>query len=312
MKSYALATYASAEGPSTALLLDGTPVDARAIAEAAGLEGFSGGLDDVFRQWTNLEAQVESLAARAATMLEDGQLQVLPADTRFLAPFRPARMFCAASNYIEHAAEMGTVLAAKANSNPFIFMKAPSCVVGDHQPVVKPARCEMLDWEVELGAVIGRRCRRLSVEEALSVVAGYTIVNDVTARDLNVREDFPFKFDWFQGKSWDSFGPMGPVVVPASCFGDPHDVSLKLTVNGELMQDGNTNKLIFNIAEQIAYLSTILTLEPGDVIATGTPDGVGMGRGVFLKPGDVMVATIDGVGSLTNPVIAEDDNVQSR
>jgi 2-keto-4-pentenoate hydratase/2-oxohepta-3-ene-1,7-dioic acid hydratase in catechol pathway len=161
----------------------------------------------------------------------------------------------------------------------------------------------MLDWEVELGAVIGRRCRHLSVDEAMDVIAGYTIVNDVSARDLNMRDDFPFKFDWFRGKSYDTFGPMGPWIVPASCFGNPHDVRLTLKVNDEVMQDGNTNQMIFNIAEQIAYLSNVLTLEPGDVIATGTPDGVGMGRGVYLKGGDVMIASVERIGSLTNRVV---------
>lgn len=306
MSDFGLASYRVPEGIRPALAFDGRLVDLETAARAASAsptDWLAGGLDGIFRNWGTTESKLDELASRTVELFGAGKLEALPSDTRPTAPFTPVRMFCAASNYVEHAEEMGTVLAAKVNSNPFIFMKAPSCVVGDGDAVVKPSGCEMLDWEVELGAVIGTRCRNVSVEKALDVVAGYTIVNDVTARDLNVRDDFPFKFDWFQGKSWDTFGPLGPRVVPASRFGDPHDVALRLSVNDEMMQDGSTDKLIFNVAEQIAYLSRILTLQPGDVIATGTPDGVGMGRGVFLKAGDIMAATIDGIGTLTNPVV---------
>ncbi|GJL82522.1 MAG: 2-hydroxyhepta-2,4-diene-1,7-dioate isomerase [marine bacterium B5-7] len=312
MSSYGLATYLSTAQSRAALVFDQRLVDLSDAAKAVNGDAepgwLAGGLDGIFRQWEDVRDEIDALANSAAKLVADGTLKLLPEGTRVAPPLRPERMFCAASNYIEHAEEMGTVLAAKANSNPFIFMKAPSCIVGNGDAVVKPTRTEMLDWEVELGVVIGRRCRYVSIDNALDVIAGYTIVNDVTARDLNVRDDFPFKFDWFQGKSWDTFGPIGPWVIPASVFGDPHDVSLKLSVNDELMQDGNTNKLIFNIAEQIAYLSDILTLLPGDVIATGTPDGVGMGRGVYLHKGDVMKATIAGIGSLTNPITDEADS----
>ena len=163
----------------------------------------------------------------------------------------------------------------------------------------------MLDWEVELAAVIGKRARRVSVEKALDYVAGYSIVNDVSARDLNMRSDYPFKFDWFQGKCHDTFAPFGPWIVPSWLIKDPQDLRMQLTVNGKSMQDDSTKNMIWTVREQIAYLSTIVTLEPGDVIATGTPAGVGMGRGIYLKNGDVMEATLEKIGSLRNPVAAE-------
>jgi 2-keto-4-pentenoate hydratase/2-oxohepta-3-ene-1,7-dioic acid hydratase in catechol pathway len=213
------------------------------------------------------------------------------------------RIFCAASNFIEHANEMGTVLAAKAESRPYMFLKLQNTVIGPGEAVRKPRETAQLDWEVELGAVIGRRARRVSVAQALDYVAGYTVVNDVSARDLNVRGDYPFKFDWFQGKCHDTFAPLGPCIVPAWQIPDPQAVKLKLTVNGKTMQEDSTANMIWSVREQIAYLSTIVTLEPGDVIATGTPTGVGMGRGIFLKSGDVMEASIEGIGAIRNPVV---------
>jgi 2-keto-4-pentenoate hydratase/2-oxohepta-3-ene-1,7-dioic acid hydratase in catechol pathway len=133
----------------------------------------------------------------------------------------------------------------------------------------------------------------------------YSIVNDISARDLNMRDDYPFKFDWFQGKCHDTFAPFGPCLVPAWSIPDPQAVDLLLTVNGAEMQKDSTKNMIWTLLEQIDYLSTIVTLEPGDVIATGTPTGVGMGRGVYLKAGDVISATIDGIGTITNTVVAE-------
>ena len=225
---------------------------------------------------------------------------------KLTAPVRPARVFAAASNYVDHADEMGTVLEAKANSRPYMFLKTGTTVIGPGESVLIPPESDKVDWEVELGVVIGARCRRISAEDALDCVAGYTIVNDVSARDLTRREDYPFKFDWFQGKNFDTFCPLGPWIVPARFIPDPQTLHLRLAVNGEAMQDASTAEMIFTVREQIAYLSSLLTLEPGDVIATGTPTGVGMSRGIFLKPGDVMVASIDAIGALENPVSAED------
>jgi 2-keto-4-pentenoate hydratase/2-oxohepta-3-ene-1,7-dioic acid hydratase in catechol pathway len=200
---------------------------------------------------------------------------------------------------------MGTVLAAKAQSKPYMFLKLQDTVIGPEDEIVKPPETEKLDWEVELGAVIGRQARRIGVDQALDCVAGYTVVNDVSARDLNTRSDYPFKFDWFQGKCWDSFAPLGPWITPAWLIPDPQALSLRLSVNGKVMQEDTTAHMIWTVREQISYLSQILTLRPGDVIATGTPTGVGMAHGVFLQHGDVVEAEVGGIGVLRNRVAAE-------
>jgi 2,4-diketo-3-deoxy-L-fuconate hydrolase len=215
------------------------------------------------------------------------------------------RIFCAAANYIEHAKEMGSVLAAKAQSKPYMFLKLQDTVIGPGDDIVKPPETAKLDWEVELGVVIARQARRIGVEEALDYVAGYTVVNDVSARDLNKRSDYPFAFDWFQGKSWDTFAPLGPWIVPAWLITDPQKLNLRLTVNGKEMQKDSTANMIWNVREQVSYLSQILTLRPGDVIATGTPTGVGAAHGIFLKHGDQVEATVEGIGTLANRVVDE-------
>jgi len=250
--------------------------------------------------------ELDKLAETAASMVASGELSpVVDGVERLLAPLNPPRIFGTASNYIEHAAEMNTILAAKEDSSPYIFLKASTSVIGTGQTVMIPPETEKPDWEVELGVVIGKGGRRIKKENALEHIAGYTIVNDVSARDMNRRTDYPFKHDWFRGKSWDTFCPMGPWFVPRSCISDLHKLPLKLKLNDKQVQDGNTSELIWNVFEQIEYLSSILTLQPGDVIMTGTPAGVGMGMGMFLKPGDVMECSIDGIGSLCNPVAAE-------
>jgi 2-keto-4-pentenoate hydratase/2-oxohepta-3-ene-1,7-dioic acid hydratase in catechol pathway len=200
---------------------------------------------------------------------------------------------------------MGTVLAAKSQSKPYMFLKLSNTVIGDGETIQMPPETTKLDWEVELAAVIGKRCRRVAVEDALDAVACYTIVNDISARDLNIRGDYPFKHDWFQGKCHDTFAPIGPWLVPAWQIPDPQAVNMRLDVNGEPMQQDSTANMIWTVREQIAYLSTIVTLEPGDVVATGTPTGVGMGRGVYLNAGDKLVASIEGIGRLSNQVQAE-------
>ena len=200
---------------------------------------------------------------------------------------------------------METELAKKAESEPYIFLKTVESCIGPNETVIVPEQVSRPDWEVELGVVIGTPGKRIKTEDAFDHIAGYTIVNDVSARDKTRRSDFPFSHDWFRGKSYDTFNPMGPWFVPRECLGDPHDIKLGLSVNGEVMQDGNTSEMIFNIYEQIAYLSAILELKPGDLIASGTPAGVGMGRGVFLQHGDLIEAWVDGIGALNNPVERE-------
>ncbi len=310
MSWIALATYEQSEKRAAALVSEGRLYDLQACL-SAGLpavpaDWLAGGVEAMVRAGDAAQHWLRDASEPFAAMVSQGKVQPVSAQSaRVVAPYVPQRIFCAASNYASHASEMGTVLAAKSQSKPYMFLKLANCVVGTGDVVQMPPETTKLDWEVELAAVIGRRCRRISVEDALDAVAFYTVVNDVSARDLNVRSDYPFKHDWFQGKCHDTFAPFGPWLVPASQIPDPQQVQMRLDVNGEPMQQDTTANMIWSVREQIAYLSTIVTLEPGDVVATGTPTGVGMGRGVYLKAGDRMVATVDGIGSLSNEVRAE-------
>lgn len=311
MVDFGLATYKADKELRSVLVLNDAFYDLEAALmaaepkDAALAASARAGLQSLFDHWPTVGKKLAGLAAVFGDLAAKRKITPLPdAARRLAAPYRPQRIFAAAANYIEHAEEMGTVLATKANSKPYIFMKADSSVVGPDATVIIPPESSQVDWEVELAAVIGKEARHVSIGEALDYVAGYTVINDVSARDLNVRNDFPFKFDWFQGKSFDTFAPLGPWVVPASAIPDPQKLRLRLSVNGTLMQDASSEGMIFTVREQIAYLSSILTLRPGDVIATGTPTGVGMGRGIFLKDGDVMEASIEHIGTLRNPVAA--------
>jgi len=301
MSWYALATLEHADGPAALVLPDGA-VPLADLPDAGDIARLS--VTDIIRRWDGLEARIDQLAVAADNGARQG-IVALARNPRTAVPFQPFRIFGAASNYIEHAAEMETKLAAKVDSTPFVFMKSQSSIIGPDEPVVLPPESQKVDWEVELGVVIGKAGRRIPEVRALDHVAGYVVVNDISARDLTRRTDFPFSHDWFRGKSFDSFTPVGPWFVPKSCVPDLHRLRLTLSVNGEMMQDGTSADMIFNAFEQIAYLSRLLELRPTDLLATGTPAGVGMARGIFLKPGDQMVAGIEHVGTIANPVIAE-------
>lgn len=310
MSWIALATYRREDRLAPALVLQNRLYDMEK-ALAVGLpparaEWITGGIESMLKDWDRARAWLEASTPVALSLADSGAIRpVANGASAVAAPYVPQRIFCAASNYASHANEMGTVLAAKSQSKPYMFLKLSNTVIGDGEPIQMPPETTKLDWEVELAAVIGKRCRRVPVEDALDAVACYTIVNDISARDLNIRTDYPFKHDWFQGKCHDTFAPIGPWLVPASQMPDPQAVQLRLDVNDEPMQQDSTANMIWTVREQIAYLSTIVTLEPGDVIATGTPTGVGMGRGVYLKAGDRLVASIEGIGRLSNQVQAE-------
>jgi len=260
----------------------------------------SAGVAGMLDGWLDVAPALAALAENVAAA--GPKYEPLGTGTQLCEPYRPIRIFATASNYVEHAQEMGTVLAAKSESQPYVFMKADSSVIGPDAAVILPERAQKVDWEVELAAVIGIGGRDIPVEKALDHVAAYSVINDITSRDLTRRSDFPFKFDWFRGKSFDTFAPLGPWLVPAACIGDPQSLRLTLDVNGTRKQDDSTGSMIFSVAEQISYLSSILTLRPGDLIATGTPDGVGMGTGEFLNCGDIVTAAVEKVGAITNPI----------
>jgi 2-keto-4-pentenoate hydratase/2-oxohepta-3-ene-1,7-dioic acid hydratase in catechol pathway len=218
-------------------------------------------------------------------------------EVRILAPIpRPPKIMCIGVNYADHAAEAGRALPRW----PSVFMKAPSAVVGPGEPIVRPPTTERLDYEVELAVVIGRTAKAVPREEAMAHVAGYTIMNDVSARDLQLGKDGGI----ILGKNFDTSAPLGPCLTLVDEITDPTDLRLRTWVNGELRQDGTTHNLIFDIPALISFLTRQLTLEPGDVIATGTPAGVGLGMDpqVWLQPGDAIQMEIDGIGVLMNHV----------
>ena len=216
---------------------------------------------------------------------------------RLLAPIpRPRKnVFCMGRNYAEHAAERG----AAPPERPVFFTKPATTVIGPGAPIVRHAVTQALDYEVELAAVVGQRGRDLALEGALGYVFGYVVLNDVTARDLQKAHQ-----QWFKGKSLDSFCPMGPALVTADEVPDPQALGIRLRVNGETRQEASTAQMIFGVAALLASLSAGMTLEPGDVLATGTPSGVGAASGRYLEPGDIVEAEIDGLGTLRNPVVA--------
>ncbi len=218
----------------------------------------------------------------------------------------PPNIYCAAANYVDHSKEMGeSQLPDKREARPYFFTKSPrQTVIGPDEAIRIPYPEARVDWEAEIGVVIGRPCRKVTVSEAMGYVAGFTILNDVSDRARNFRKDWHFKFDWLGGKSFNTSAPMGPWITPIEFMPNPHQLAIQLWVNDALMQNASSRQMYFTIPEQIEYLSDLMTLLPGDVISTGTPSGVGHAQGRYLKPGDTVTITIEGLGSLRNPVIA--------
>ncbi len=236
---------------------------------------------------------------RAAEAVQKGETHYDPDFTHRLAPVPdPRKVVCLGLNYRDHAIETG----AEIPTEPVIFNKFPSTIIGPEQPIILPKVSHEVDYEAELVVVIGGGGRDIPQEQAMDHVAGYMVGHDVSARDWQLRK--PGK-QWLAGKSFDTFAPTGPDLVTADEVPDPHDLGIRLHLNGKTMQDSSTAQLIFRIDAVIAYLSQICTLEPGDLIFTGTPPGVGMAQNppVWLKPGDMVEVEIDGLGTLKNPVV---------
>jgi 2-keto-4-pentenoate hydratase/2-oxohepta-3-ene-1,7-dioic acid hydratase in catechol pathway len=230
---------------------------------------------------------------------ENGWL-VPSSDAYWFAPVpRPGKIICIGLNYRDHAAESNMAIPEK----PIMFSKFSTCVIAPGEPVVVPSTSSQVDYEAELAVVIGRRAKHVSAESAYDYVLGYTAFNDVSARDFQFADG-----QWQRGKSCDTFAPMGQTIVTTDVIKDPHKLSIKLVLNGQTMQDSNTDQLIFGVPALIEHITQSITLEPGDVIATGTPPGVGFARKppVFLKPGDQMEVLIEGIGGLGNPVVNDE------
>jgi len=241
-----------------------------------------------------LEADALEAVSRA---LESGTGVRTPLDgARLASPIpRPPKIVCVGLNYLDHATEQNVPLP----EHPLLFSKATSSVVGPYDDVVLPAESEQVDYEVELAVVIGRTATAVSEADAYDYIAGYTVANDVSARDIQFRQQ-----QWHQGKSYDTFCPMGPWLVTKDEITDPNALAVKLTLNGEVLQDSNTDNLIFNVPTLVSRISSAMTLFPGDVISTGTPAGVGVFRDpkILLKAGDYMETWVEGIGTLKNHV----------
>jgi 2-keto-4-pentenoate hydratase/2-oxohepta-3-ene-1,7-dioic acid hydratase in catechol pathway len=241
-----------------------------------------------------LDAGIAKLK-RSAAMATSVSLQ----DVELLAPIpRPSKLICIGLNYRDHAIESNMAMP----KIPTVFCKFSTAIIGQGLPVVLPKVSTQPDYEAEFAFVIGKGGRHIKGDKWQEHVIGYTIINDVSARDIQLATS-----QWVMGKTFDTFAPMGPYVTTADEIADPHNLSISLTLNGQKLQDSNTKELIFKIPELVEYLSSIMTLETGDIVSTGTPAGVGFARKppIYLKAGDEMVVAVEGLGELKNPVIGE-------
>lgn len=261
---------------------------------------------DMDGRWFQKSREVYEKLVREKSALAEAQEKnwlVRREDAYWFAPVpRPGKVICIGLNYRDHAAESGLPIPER----PVVFSKFSTAVIAPGEPVVLPATSDQVDYEAELAVVIGRRAKNVSAKTAYDYVLGYTAFNDISARDFQFADG-----QWQRGKSCDTFAPMGQTIVTTDVIPDPHKLSIKLLLNGKTMQDSNTDQLIFGVPQLIEFLSQSITLEPGDVIATGTPSGVGFARKppIFLRPGDMMEVQVEGIGALGNPVVAAEENV---
>jgi 2-keto-4-pentenoate hydratase/2-oxohepta-3-ene-1,7-dioic acid hydratase in catechol pathway len=296
---YKLVTYDAGKGARAGIIAGDRLIDA---ADASGNPAYASTLG-ILSDWAAADKTLAALAAEKSTA--GGPVNW----KQILAPVRPAAIYCAGANYGDHVREMNAAQGRGPEPDPHTlglkpwhFIKSSHSVTGPGAAVKIPAASKRLDWEVELAAVIGKTAKDVPEADALKYVAGYTVGNDLSARDFGFRPPVPptspFYSDWLAHKSFDGSCPLGPWIVPASDVANPQTLGIRLWVNGTLKQDSNTSEMIFTLAEQIAQISLRITLHPGDVILTGTPAGVGAGRNEFLKPGDSVELWCEGVGTL--------------
>ena len=255
-------------------------------------------LDD---EWLTKARQIHDSLAKSAARAETlPRGSVLQRDDVVIGPPvpRPGKIICIGLNYKDHAAESNMPVP----KSPISFSKYVTSVIGPDRPIRLPAVSQQVDYEAEMAIVIGRRAKHVPVERAFDYVLGYMNLNDVSARDLQFADG-----QWQRGKACDTFAPMGPFIVTREAAGDPHALRIRCRVNGQTLQDSSTNQLVFGVDALVSFLSQTVTLEPGDVIATGTPPGVGFARKppIFLKRGDVVEIEVEGLGVLRNPVVAD-------
>lgn len=321
---FALGTFAGANGPFVGLVtgtkafpLAWLETVAQGEAGCTRLTG-SGSIEGLLDQWEHNLRRLETLARFAREHVENpGAIEI--GSLRHLPPIsRPGKILHAAANYREHVAEMtaynvdaGNVEPAarfkgdKQLAEPYLFLKASSAITGPHDDIALPVGVHQVDWEAELAVVIGKRGRNVTAAAALDYVAGFMVANDLSCRDLLWRKDRQnFKTDWLLSKSHDGFEPIGPLFVPRQFVPAPNDARISLKVNGVVKQHGSTADMIYSAEEQIEFASRFMTLDPGDIFVTGTIGGVGQATGEFLVAGDVIETSIEGIGALTNRIVA--------
>ena len=305
MAGYKLLSYEDAGTARGGVLVDGRVHDlASVLGEGAGAPV---SVLSALENWDRSRAAIQ----RAVSDIDPASGRAL-ADTKLLAPILyPGTLLCAGANYYDHAKEMARRLqkiddpVIEKPADPWFFVKTTGqSIIGPGEAIRLPSFSKMVDWEAEIGLVVGRTAKELTPANALDCLAGYTIVNDLSARDFIKREGSSFVFDWVGQKCFDTAAPMGPWITPADEITDVSDMAIRLWVNDELKQESSTAQIIHDFVEQLVYLSHRMTLRPGDVVATGTPAGVGMPDNTFLAPGDTVRIEIAGLGELVNPVIA--------
>lgn len=284
----------------------GEVIEAADLLRRAGVESVgSGSMLELLSQGPSALAALASALGQAAELRAPATVL---SEVTLLAPVpRPGKILAVAGNYAEHNVESGVEVVDADRSTPSLFSKPASSVIGPGEDIVVPPIARDIDWEIELGVVIGSPARDVTVTDALDHVAGYTVVNDVTARTLDLGVDRVSRagdafHDFLIGKSFDTFAVLGPWIVTRDEIPDPNGLRFELRVNGELRQADSTELMIHSVAQIIAFASKVMTLEPGDVIATGTPKGTGLASGRFLQHGDHLVAEIAGLGRIENTV----------
>jgi 2-keto-4-pentenoate hydratase/2-oxohepta-3-ene-1,7-dioic acid hydratase in catechol pathway len=330
-RAFKLGTFAKPDGkPFAAIVLDDTAVHlaqaheafrgARRSALSTGETSHAVTIQDLLDEWDHNFAALQEIVAFLEKQGVTAGPDVSTSPVAELTPLppvgRPGKMFYAAQNFQEHVDEMRRAgmspkegpqfTGEKSTTKPYLFLKAPSCLAGAHDDIEIPRGLQKIDWEAEIACAISKRGRHIKAARALDHVAGWMTTNDVSARDLQIRTDRPgLRSDWLNGKSHDKFSPMGPYLVPKAFVPDHMKLFIRLSVNGEVKQNGNTSQFIFTPEEQIEYASDILSLEAGDIFVCGTCGGVGQGTNTFLKVGDVMETEVEGLGKMRNKFIAE-------